>query len=262
MVEEEGSTMVKSIILRESWLDTRCTAGSYVHVIGSFDMHGLCIVDDSQNILILHPDHLISALVVADSYSCMRKAVLEDRIKAASESSPPMLYGTIIHEIFQNALQANRWDDEWLEEDIQKLVRRHIEDLYKTQLSEAQAIDHLTSKLPAIKEWASTFVKQRPDLRTLVEDPHGKQVKLSVNKLLDVEEHIWSPMFGLKGNIDATVQVAVEDEDGPRTLTVPFELKTGKRESASHRAQTALYTLMLSDRYGESLKHLQLNSKD
>ncbi len=75
---------------------------------------------------------------------------------------------------------------------------------------------------------------------------------MSVNKLLDVEEHVWSPMFGLKGNIDATVQVVMDDGDGTkRTLTVPFEIKTGKNtKNASHRAQTALYTLLLSDRYG------------
>lgn len=74
---------------------------------------------------------------------------------------------------------------------------------------------------------------------------------MSINKLLDVEEHIWSPMYGLKGNIDATVQVSMHDELGQRTLTVPFEVKTGKRANESHRAQTALYTLLLSDRYGQ-----------
>ena len=57
-------------------------------------------------------------------------------------------------------------------------------------------------------------------------------------------------MYGLKGKIDATVQVSMIDEAGERTLTVPFELKTGK-DNASHKAQTALYTLLLSDRYGE-----------
>lgn len=75
---------------------------------------------------------------------------------------------------------------------------------------------------------------------------------MSVNKLLDVEEHVWSPMYGLKGNIDATVQVTMKDGVKSDTLTVPFEIKTGKNSSsATHRAQTALYTLLVSDRYGE-----------
>jgi DNA replication ATP-dependent helicase Dna2 len=72
---------------------------------------------------------------------------------------------------------------------------------------------------------------------------------MCVSKLLDVEEHVWSPMYGLKGNIDATVQVTMKDGKEERTLTVPFEVKTGKNASAAHRAQTALYNLLLSDRY-------------
>lgn len=75
---------------------------------------------------------------------------------------------------------------------------------------------------------------------------------MSINKLLDVEEHVWSPMYGLKGNIDATVQVVMRDGPADRTLTVPLEVKTGKNNSnVSHNAQTALYTLLLSDRYGQ-----------
>lgn len=73
---------------------------------------------------------------------------------------------------------------------------------------------------------------------------------MSVNKLLDVEEKVWSPVYGLKGMVDATVQVLMQDGNGERTLTVPLEIKTGKFPNAAHRAQTALYTLLLSDRYG------------
>ena len=87
----------------------------------------------------------------------------------------------------------------------------------------------------------------------MVRDRHGASATLAIRKLLDVEEHIWSPRYGLKGNIDATVQVAMEDEQGQSTLAMPLELKTGRNTtSTSHRAQTALYTLLLSDRYGDT----------
>lgn len=70
-----------------------------------------------------------------------------------------------------------------------------------------------------------------------------------MSKLLDVEEHVWSPMYGLKGNIDATVQIVLNEPKRVRTLTVPFEVKTGKNQTIAHRAQTALYNVLLSDRY-------------
>lgn len=84
-----------------------------------------------------------------------------------------------------------------------------------------------------------------------MEDRNSAKLNLSINKLLEVEEHVWSPMYGLKGNIDATVQVACRDNDRDKNLVIPLELKTGKRDTnQGHRAQTALYTLLLSDRYG------------
>lgn len=87
----------------------------------------------------------------------------------------------------------------------------------------------------------------QPD--AIVEDRNGRTANMAITKLLDVEEHVWSPMYGLKGNIDATVEVAMTDGKQRRTLTVPFEVKTGKHANSSHMAQTALYTLLLSDRY-------------
>jgi DNA replication ATP-dependent helicase Dna2 len=83
-----------------------------------------------------------------------------------------------------------------------------------------------------------------------VKDRNGARSLMAVNKLLEVEEKVWSPLYGLKGNVDATVQVFLKDGDDEKTLTVPFELKTGKHQSAAHKAQTSLYTLLLSDRYG------------
>lgn len=94
-------------------------------------------------------------------------------------------------------------------------------------------------------------LQNQPD--SFVEDRNSSKLSLSINKLLEVEEHIWSPMYGLKGNIDATVQVACNEGGSDKTLVVPLELKTGRRDtSLNHRAQTALYTLLLSDRYGKT----------
>lgn len=84
----------------------------------------------------------------------------------------------------------------------------------------------------------------------MVRDRNGAQSLMSINKLLEVEEKVWSPLYGLKGNVDATVQVLLKNGNEEKTLTVPFELKTGKHQSAAHKAQTSLYTLLLSDRYG------------
>ncbi|KAI9761385.1 MAG: hypothetical protein M4579_001035 [Chaenotheca gracillima] len=249
-VEDEAKLSLKSIILRQSWLDSPCTVGAFVHLIGDFTPHGQCIVDDSQNMLILHPDHLISSTVVADAFTCTRRAVLQDRVKATSQASEPQVFGHILHEVFQEALTANRWETAWLDNIIEKVVMRYIEGIYEINMGVDQAIHAIKGRMPDLQAWAKTFVSATPNPGAVVNDRNGKQSSMSINKLLEVEEHVWSPKYGLKGNIDATVQVAMSDEDGYKTLTVPFELKTGKNTTiAAHRAQTALYTILLSDRY-------------
>ena len=88
-VEDEVQKRNKSITLRQSWLETHCAPGSYVHVVGRFTTAGQITIDDAENLIIVHPDHLISATVVADSFECIRRAVLQDRVKATSRSSEP-----------------------------------------------------------------------------------------------------------------------------------------------------------------------------
>lgn len=80
-----------------------------------------------------------------------------------------------------------------------------------------------------------------------------------MTRVVNIEESIWSPAFGLKGKIDATVEVTIHrgrprDPSFPveeERLIVPLELKSGRPEvTNAHRAQVVLYALMMSDRYG------------
>ncbi|KAK1759636.1 hypothetical protein QBC47DRAFT_372637 [Echria macrotheca] len=249
LVQDDKNDALRTVHLRGDWYDTEAHPKAYVHVIGEFDSAGRCIVDDNQNMIILHPDQLISATVLADSFMCIRRAVLQDRVKATGEASSAMIYGTILHEVFQEALMANNWEPQFLGKVVAKILDKHLEDLYIIKVSMDDARTHVLSKTPEMRAWAQRFVSPRPRLDAVVQGRNGEKVNMCLSKLLDVEEHVWSPMYGLKGNIDATVQVTMNDKDGSKTLTVPFEVKTGRNANQSHQAQTLLYNLLLSDRY-------------
>jgi len=141
-------------------------AKSYVHIIGSFESTGMCIIDNTQNMLILHPDQLVSSTVVADSFACMRRAVLQDRVKATSDSSPALVYGTLLHEIFQEALLANQWDLAFLGSAIDKAIGKHMEELYTIKVQVADAREHLLSKTGGLRYWAEAFVSAYPKVGT------------------------------------------------------------------------------------------------
>lgn len=81
----------------------------------------------------------------------------------------------------------------------------------------------------------------------------GETALLAISSLHDVEEDIWSPTYGLRGKLDASVQAIIDRSQGPfSTHPAPFEIKTGRAVAGlEHRAQTMLYSLLMQDRYGQ-----------
>lgn len=69
--------------------------------------------------------------------------------------------------------------------------------------------------------------------------------KVTVQELVDIEENVWSPRFGLKGKIDLTARIQIQrtpnrSHRGLEEKTVPLELKTGRESnSVEHRSQVS-----------------------
>jgi DNA replication ATP-dependent helicase Dna2 len=270
LAQAEGTTRLVAITLRDSWSSAIVNSGDIIHVADapstrSHGTHvtvgpaGQVVIDDSDEspFLIVHPDHMLSATTVADSFDCARKAVLQNLIKATGETSKAMVYGSILHEIFQVALSANQWDSPFLDSTIERSIQAHVEGLWELGMRDLNlAIEEIKAKMAEMAAWASAFVAAKPSKTALVEDRQGEKIWMSISKLIAIEEHIWSPMYGLKGNIDATIEAHLIDhpEHPGKKLVLPFEVKTGRTtQSPAHRAQTALYTLLLSDRYDVSV---------
>ncbi|KAL5973677.1 hypothetical protein ACLOJK_030333 [Asimina triloba] len=75
-----------------------------------------------------------------------------------------------------------------------------------------------------------------------------------ITHVIDIEETAWSPRYGLKGMIDASLRVKIDSGiNGTCEKIMPMEFKTGKGTSGQsameHCAQVILYTLLMSDRY-------------
>jgi DNA replication ATP-dependent helicase Dna2 len=269
MVAKEDRTGSHAFVtLRGSWANTTITKGHLIHVsylpgqmkdVDFFTSQQLELNDGELSpFLVVHPDHMLSATTVADSFDCTRKAVLQDRIKATGESSKAMIYGKILHEIFQQALGANKWDDQFLAELVERTAQAHVEGLWELGMEDTVlATEEIKAKMGELSAWAKVFVAPEPSSSSLVDDRNGEKVWMSVSKVIAIEEHVWSPQYGLKGNIDATIQSTLRDDPRKpcKQLVTPFEVKTGRTtQSPAHRAQTALYTLLLSDRYDVAVK--------
>lgn len=146
----------------------------------------------------------------------------------------------------------------------------YTDDLYAIgEKSQEVVTAKLKEQLPLIQAWARKYMRETPlptsRLSTPLVSSSSNMESVCVSKVLDIEENIWSPTFGMKGKVDASVELTIQivdasakvgsvtsyDQQHPnlKVLTVPFELKTGKVAQSLHSAQVMVYSLLMSERY-------------
>lgn len=159
--------MERTIYLHEDWYYVNAEAGDIVHVIGQGN-----IIDNASGMLIVNPDFLVSSTTVADSFCCTRRAVLQDRVKATGDISKPLVYGSILHELFQKALAANDFTHKFLRESIDVLLVQHIEQLYILKEEVPVAKEYLRSRIEMIQYWANLFISVKPKVSGIYPPTH------------------------------------------------------------------------------------------
>jgi hypothetical protein len=58
-------------------------------------------------------------------------------------------------------------------------------------------------------------------------------------QVVDIEERVWSPRYGLKGMIDVSMRVATSGQGNSGSALMPFELKTGKKTTGYVRGPSS-----------------------
>ncbi|CAM6090767.1 unnamed protein product [Calypogeia fissa] len=261
---DEQNVIKRVVHLRDTWFHAVVQPGDTVNVIGDFDTDGECVIDREHNLMVINPDLLVSGSKVGSSFYCPRRAVFEERIKS-NELSYPALMGTMLHQLFQVALRSECPTYNTLNDEVKVIIQSHLDRLYAAGVSDRDASAKLLAAIPPILSWWQQFVGVKDSAAQEIEfgKLHGTQ-PVSVQEVVDIEEMVWSPKYGLKGMIDASLYVKMGNMTlGGEDQIMPFELKTGKATTGyaatEHRAQVILYTLLMSDRF--ALTHLFLYMK-
>ena len=55
-----------------------------------------CTIDDQRLLLIVHPDHLVTGTLAADSVGCVRRSVLNERMKGTADASSVLVFGSMV----------------------------------------------------------------------------------------------------------------------------------------------------------------------
>lgn len=216
------------------------------------------------NYLIIDPDTLISSTVVADSFYCLRKSVINAKapvvINRSRGPDSSALFGSMIHSIVQALLEAQfRSPSRCLQvgtddfsvvilETIEQVVNDYGDHLYAADISISTARETLHTAVPQIDRWFFDIIRG-PCANSTHQQAASSRLHPRITDLADIEELIWSPTFGLKGKVDASVYLA---EDSSAHVVGPLELKTGSSSGIagnSHSAQVMLYALQMTERY-------------
>uniref|UniRef100_A0A8U8B8U9 DNA replication ATP-dependent helicase/nuclease DNA2 n=1 Tax=Geospiza parvula TaxID=87175 RepID=A0A8U8B8U9_GEOPR len=239
-------------ILRNGWESVPVVPGDIVHLEGQCSS-GTWVINAQSGYLVLYPDLLLSGTTISSSIRCMRRAVLSERFRSGS---PQMLVGTILHDIFQQSI-TNDLTQEKVQELANKIVygQKYLKEMYLLNMKQAQIMQEIEEYLPSFFKWAEDFMHNPANQNKMQlklsngGKPEDVSSKIEVVDILDIEENIWSPRFGLKGKIDVTARVKIHCQSGAQSRVMPLELKSGKESnSIEHRSQVILYTLLSLER--------------
>ncbi|KIM72845.1 hypothetical protein PILCRDRAFT_736976 [Piloderma croceum F 1598] len=198
-------------------------------------------------------------------------------VHSSSDITPSLVWGNVLHEVMQRCLREGEWGGRWIDEQIERVVRgaggegRGMGDLVRLGVGVEEAVKEVKARAGGLKTFGERYMAQSPKATAILTDTrstHKDPSLLAITNLHDVEEDIWSPTYGLKGKLDATVQACITSPSPPTPFTLssstpstiktnhpaPLEIKTGRAIAGTeHRAQTLLYTLLASERYATAV---------
>jgi hypothetical protein len=133
--------------------------GDRLHIIGSFE-NDVCIINQEQGFVITHPDILVSNTQLADSFLCLRKSVLQDRIRISGDLNAALVYGNMLHSLLQWILVQGKYNETEIRKKIASLIQENLETLYCVDEDELSAEQHMLDALPNISSWMQQFMME------------------------------------------------------------------------------------------------------
>jgi DNA replication ATP-dependent helicase Dna2 len=256
-VQQDDANISVHLHLRGQWCDDfPVESGDYIHAIGATPFQtGRFILDNTAGFLVVHPDTLVNSTQLGVAEDCLRRAVIEERVKKVGDKSPLAVIGQMIHEVVQQALRTGNFSQDALVKSMKEVIQDRIQEVYFAGLDEEDCRQQIGDVLPALQSWSDDVVGNVPLASLIPVHDVPDSSKTCVSSIVDIEENVWSPTFGVKGKIDSTVEIIRDTHGNRQRLAVPMEIKTGKPiKRSAHITQTRIYTLLMSDKYDFPVK--------
>ncbi|XP_059490434.1 DNA replication ATP-dependent helicase/nuclease DNA2 isoform X2 [Neocloeon triangulifer] len=216
------------------------------------------VYDDPDDICLLveEPDVLLSCTTVMSALRCRRAAVLSELFKGLGKEDRGgyLALGKLMHEVTQQCLEEKLLTQYSVEKVFESLLKnpRIIFDMYTMEndlakLKEA-AQPYFSSIAKFLEQHASPGDYLSDDLLTEASKRGSDVWPGKIDEVVDIEDTLWMPQFGLKGKLDVTGRVK-HYSNMKEINEIPLELKTGRMDTdqVSHRGQLMLYSAMMAE---------------
>ena len=103
---------------------------------------------------------MISSTSIVSSFPCVRRSLFSDSFRSsATEFGYPLVIGNIIHEAFERILQAQNYENSYLEDTFKQAMKPHFTYLYQLKISEDRVLTDLRLAASNIQEWVDTMLE-------------------------------------------------------------------------------------------------------
>lgn len=240
-------------LLSGQWYSTLVSRGDVVNIKSDKFDENTFYINNEHGFIVINPDILITSTLLSSSVFCLRKAWLSDKFKGWGFGNKAMVVGTIVHQLFQKACTSKFTSLEELENAIEPICcdLDLLVQCLAVGLFEKKLLTEVYQYTPHIIDWLNKYfyIDPKMGLNCMQDDP---DTCVQVLKVHDIEDNIWCPGLGMKGKVDASVEVEIHDKKGmvsKRKQLLPLELKTGRASfSFEHQGQVTLYSLMMKER--------------
>jgi DNA replication ATP-dependent helicase Dna2 len=140
----------------------RVISGDIINVLGDFDREGSIIISSQNNLLIHHPDLLLTATALSNAPQCRRKPLLSSLVRSMTDVTPALVWGNMLHEVMQTCLTAHQWDQKYVDELIDDVVMKSLAEVIKigTSMDEAKREVKLRSK--GLRVFSERYIAETP----------------------------------------------------------------------------------------------------
>ena len=163
-------------------------------------------VSADKNLVILNPDHMISTTDLSTSFFCQRKSFLTQKFTSMGKSNEAMLLGSLIHDLFQQAMLLKLTNLAELESKVKEILRspEYLKSLIACGCSDHDLFIQSKPYIENYLEWANLAVRDKnnssqlqPKLfspkRKLKAQNEGNLESFDIEDIIGIETNVWSP---------------------------------------------------------------------